>query len=77
MAGDEARLLYEQFLENLTKEYKTLQAKLQIQTTKSAPVFPGAFGQYMNIETVCDGPVTLVFDSQKDPKAIKKLEARL
>ena len=28
----------------------------------------------MNIETVCDGPVTLVWESQKDPKAVAKLE---
>ena len=77
MAGDDARILYEQFLENLTKEYQTLQAKLQMQTTKTAPVFPGAFGQYMNIEIVNDGPCTLIIDSIKDPKAVKKLEARL
>ena len=37
-------------------------------------MLPGAFGQYMNIETVCDGPVTLVWESQKDPKAVAKLE---
>ena len=77
MAGEPAKELYEQFLEDLTKEYKAMQTKLKIQTQKTAPVFPGAFGQYMNIEMVNDGPVTLVVDSQKDPKAVKKLEARL
>jgi len=35
-------------------------------------VQPGAFGQYMNIEMVCDGPVTLTIDSIKDEKALKK-----
>jgi hypothetical protein len=37
-------------------------------------VQPGAFGQYMNIESVADGPVTLVIDSVKDEKSMKKLE---
>ena len=37
-------------------------------------VKPGAFGQYMNVEIVGDGPVTLVIDSIKDEKAQKKLE---
>ena len=53
-----------------------MQAKLKIETTKSGHVFPGAFGQYMNIEMVNDGPVTLIIESNKDPKALKKLEAR-
>ena len=74
MAGDQAKVLYDQFLESLTSEYQKMQAKLQIQTTKSGPVFPGAFGQYMNIEMVNDGPVTLIIESNKDPKAVKKLE---
>ena len=30
----------------------------------------------MNIEMACDGPVTLVIESVKDAKAIKKLEAK-
>lgn len=29
----------------------------------------------MNIEMVCDGPVTITVESQKDEKALKKLEA--
>ena len=28
----------------------------------------------MNIEMVCDGPVTITIESQKDEKALKKLE---
>jgi len=40
-------------------------------------VKPGAFGQYMNVEIVGDGPVTLVIDSIKDEKAQKKLEKQL
>ena len=63
MGGDQARELYEQFLEDLTREYKTMQAKLKINTSNSAPVLPGAFGEYMNIEMVNDGPVTLVLES--------------
>jgi hypothetical protein len=37
-------------------------------------VYPGAFGEYMNVEIVGDGPVTIVIDSVKDEKAEKKLE---
>ncbi len=37
---------------------------------------PGSFGNYMNIEMTCDGPVTLVIESVKDAKAVKKLEAK-
>lgn len=29
----------------------------------------------MNIEMTCDGPVTLVIESVKDAKAVKKFEA--
>jgi len=39
-------------------------------------VQPGSFGNYMNIEMTCDGPVTLVIESVKDAKAVKKLEAK-
>jgi hypothetical protein len=38
-------------------------------------VQPGSFGNYMNIEMTCDGPVTMVIESVKDEKAVKKLEA--
>jgi len=57
MAGEEALPLYNEFLEYLRKNY--IRDK----------VFPGAFGQYMNVEIVGDGPVTLVIDSIKDEKA--------
>lgn len=41
---------------------------------KDRYVYPGSFGNYMNIETVCDGPLTLVIDSVKDPRAVQKYE---
>eukprot|EP00350_Pseudokeronopsis_sp_OXSARD2_P002766 CAMPEP_0170545198 /NCGR_PEP_ID=MMETSP0211-20121228/3675_1 /TAXON_ID=311385 /ORGANISM="Pseudokeronopsis sp., Strain OXSARD2" /LENGTH=90 /DNA_ID=CAMNT_0010849041 /DNA_START=336 /DNA_END=608 /DNA_ORIENTATION=+ len=41
---------------------------------KPERVFPGAFGEYMNIEMVGDGPVTLTLESIRDEKAIKKQE---
>ena len=63
MNGDQAKPLYDMFLEKLEKSYG-----------KPDKVFPGAFGQHMNIEMVNDGPVTLVIDSVKDPKALAKWE---
>eukprot|EP00347_Sterkiella_histriomuscorum_P018041 403347014 len=63
MNGEKAQLLYNEFLEYLRKQYE------------AERVQPGAFGQYMNIEMVCDGPVTITVESQKDEKALKKLEA--
>ena len=57
MNGDDAKVLYDTFLEKLEKAYG-----------QKDKVFPGAFGQYMNIEQTCDGPVTLVLESMKDPK---------
>ena len=74
MAGEEAKVLYDQFLENLAAEYRSMQSKLKGETNKSCHVFPGAFGQHMSIEMVNDGPATLIIDSVKDPKAVKKLE---
>ena len=41
---------------------------------KKDMVFPGNFGNHMNIEMVNDGPVTLVIDSVKDPKLQAKWE---
>ena len=64
MPGEQALVLYNQFLEHLRKLYKP--EKVQ----------PGAFGQYMNIEMVGDGPVTLVIDSIKDEKAQRKMEMK-
>ena len=40
-------------------------------------MLPGAFGQYMNVEIVGDGPVTLVIDSIKPEKEQKKMEKLL
>ena len=73
MANEPARELYEQFLEKLSSEFVALRGRSKIQSDK-VPVLPGAFGEYMNIETTCDGPVTLVWESQKDPKAVAKME---
>ena len=47
-----------------------------MQTPELKFVQPGSFGNYMNIEMTCDGPVTLVIESVKDAKAVKKLEAK-
>ena len=72
-----AKDLYEQFLSQLQTEY----LKLRKETFKQGGepgvqyVQPGSFGNHMEISTVCDGPVTLVIDSVKDPRALKKLEA--
>ena len=44
MAGEEAKVLYDQFLENLAAEYRSMQSKLKGETNKSCHVFPGAFG---------------------------------
>ena len=62
MENGKARAMYESFLEYLGKQYKPER------------IWPGAFGQYMNVEIVGDGPVTLVIDSIKDEKAMKKME---
>jgi hypothetical protein len=62
MNGDEALPLYNSFLDYLKKAYHVERVK------------PGAFGQYMNVEIVGDGPVTLVIDSVKDEKAQRKLD---
>lgn len=48
----------------------------KIETPELKFVQPGSFGNYMNIEMTCDGPVTLVIESVKDAKAVKKLEAK-
>ncbi len=38
-------------------------------------VQPGSFGNHMLINQTNDGPVTLVIESVKDAKAVKKYEA--
>ena len=73
MAGDSARELYEQFLQKLSADFLQMRNKSNIQSEK-VPVLPGAFGEYMNIDMTNDGPVTLIWESQKDPKAVAKLE---
>ena len=35
-------------------------------------VQPGAFGEHMEINSVADGPVTLVIESVRDPKVVAK-----
>ena len=62
MAGEQALPLFNSMLEYLRKNYT------------ADRVFPGAFGEYMNVEIVGDGPVTIVIDSIRDEKALKKLE---
>ena len=62
MPGEQAQVLYNKFLEYLKSKYH------------KDRVFPGAFGQYMNIAMVGDGPVTITLESIKDEKALKKLE---
>ena len=73
MAPEPALALYNEFLAKLTAEFMAARAKAKIQSDK-VPVLPGAFGQYMNINMTADGPVTLIWDSVKDAKAVAKLE---
>ncbi len=53
-----------------------MRGEQKIETPELKFVQPGSFGNYMNIEMTCDGPVTLVIESVKDAKAVKKLEAK-
>lgn len=53
-----------------------MRSEQKIETPELQFVQPGSFGNYMNIEMTCDGPVTLVIESVKDAKAVKKLEAK-
>lgn len=46
----------------------------KITTPELKFVQPGSFGNHMSIEMECDGPVTLVIESVKDERAVKKLE---
>ncbi len=73
MGNGPANELYNKFLDKLTAEFNEHKKKAKIESTK-VPVLPGAFGQYMNIDMTNDGPVTLVWESFKDPKALAKLE---
>ena len=71
MANEPAKALYNQFLDKLRAEFIQARSKAKIESTKE-PVLPGAFGQYMNIDMTNDGPVTLIWESFKDPKALAK-----
>lgn len=73
MANEPARELYEYFLTKLSAEFIAMRKKAGVQSDK-VPVHPGAFGQHMTIDMSNNGPVTLILESQKDPKAVAKLE---
>lgn len=73
---EEAKTLYTLFLSRLEAEYLKMRGNQKIETPELKFVQPGSFGNYMNIEMTCDGPVTLVIESVKDAKAVKKLEAK-
>lgn len=45
----------------------------KVNTPELKFVQPGSFGNLMSIEMECDGPVTLVIESVKDERAVKKL----
>ena len=53
-----------------------MRSESKVDTPELKFVQPGSFGNHMNIEISCDGPVTLVIESVKDAKAVKKLEAK-
>lgn len=77
MANAGAKELYNLFLGKLEGEYLKMQKALKekpAEEEKKRYVQPGAFGQYMNIAMTADGPVTLVVESVRDPKAVKKFE---
>ena len=54
MRSDQALELFNQFVEQVGREYDPS----KVQT--------GAFGQYMNVHLVNDGPVTIHYDSKKN-----------
>ena len=75
---EQAHRLYEIFLKQLEVEYQSMrQASKEAMATPSHEkyVWPGSFGNHMLINQTNDGPVTLVIDSVKDAKAVKKYEA--
>jgi hypothetical protein len=71
MDADKARELYEDLLAHLEMEY------VKAFTMSKGMVQPGSFGNDMEIESVADGPCTLVIDSVKDPRAVAKRERQL
>ena len=72
MQGDKAIDLYNLFLLRVRSEYAKF-AKCDMAEAEKL-VQPGAFGEHMTIDSQADGPVTLVIESVKDPKAVQKLE---
>ena len=53
MEGEKARTIFDKFVERLRVKYKPER------------VHTGAFGEYMDVHIRNDGPVTLIWDSDK------------
>lgn len=58
MTGDLALPMFNKFVDLLKEEMKECMAK-------GATVQTGAFGKYMNVEIINDGPVTIILDTKK------------
>lgn len=69
-----AKQLYHTFLARLEEEYLKMRVAQMVTTPELKFVQPGSFGNHMSIEMECDGPVTLVIESVKDERAVKKLQ---
>jgi D-aminoacyl-tRNA deacylase len=54
MDGDQAKILFDKFVAKLRSAYASDRVKT------------GAFGEYMNVHIINDGPVTIFWDSEKD-----------
>lgn len=70
MKSDEARIMYDEFLKMLSDGYYVggggrVGGEGEGEGGEGK-VFDGAFGQMMDVESVNDGPVTLVIDSRED-----------
>jgi D-Tyr-tRNAtyr deacylase len=75
MEGEKALELYNELLAKLRKGYQDACTKKKSPISEAEVlnrVQPGAFGEHMMIENASDGPVTLVIDSLRDPKAVAK-----
>lgn len=57
MPGEAALPMFNKFVELLKDEMKGCQEGASVQT--------GAFGKYMNVEIINDGPVTITLDTKK------------
>lgn len=53
MEGSKAKVLFDLFVERIRSKYK------------ADKVHTGAFGEYMDVQIRNDGPVTLIWDSDK------------